>query len=248
MLALLLGCLAPLSALAEQALPKDIQLVSEHWAGHTNSDGTGLAWEIMRQVFEPAGVKMNFRIVPYTRSIGLVQRGEADAWLGSYRDEIDQQIVYPQRYYDADRIAALGLSSKPLPTLASLGQFRLAWMRGYDYQAYIPGLQHFQEIERRSGILGMLEHDHADFYIDADTEIADVLAGSAMAGDYRVTPLTRLPLYPGFADTPRGRQLAALFDQRMAELIRSGALRPVFQRWQQPYPFDPDMERSNASP
>lgn len=126
LLALLLGCLAPLSALAEQALPTEIQLVSEYWAGHTNRDGTGLAWDIMRQVFEPAGVKMSFRIVPYTRSIGLVQRGEADAWLGSYRNEISQRIVYPQHYYDADRIAALGLDSRPVPTLATLGEFRLA--------------------------------------------------------------------------------------------------------------------------
>lgn len=248
LLALLLGYLAPLSALAEQALPADIQLVSEYWIGHTNRDGTGLAWDIMRQVFEPAGVQVSFRIMPYTRSIGLVQRGEADAWLGSYRDEIGEQVVYPHWPYDADRIAALGLDSKPVPTLASLGRFRLAWMRGYDYQQYLSGLQHYQEIERRSGILGMLERDHADFYIDADTEITDLLAGSATAAHYRVTPLTRLPLYAGFADSPRGRALAALFDRRMSELVHSGALRPLFQRWQQPYPFDQDMERSHASP
>ncbi len=245
---LLLGCLAPLNALAEQALPTEIQLVSEYWTGHTNRDGTGLAWDIMRLVFEPAGVKMSFRIVPYTRSIGLVQRGEADAWLGSYRDEIGEGVLYPHWNYDADRIAALGLTGKPVPTLTTLGQFRLAWMRGYDYQAYIPGLQHFQEIERRSGILGMLEHDHADFYIDADTEITDILSEDVDVSAYRVTPLTRLPLYPGFAETERGRALAALFDRRMAELVRSGALRPLFQRWQQPYPFDQDMESSNASP
>lgn len=244
----LLLCLGVPSVHGAEALPAQIEIVSEYWAGHTNQDGSGLAWDIMRQVFEPAGVKMHFRIVPYTRSIGLVQRGEADAWLGSYRDEIDQRVVYPQWNYDADRIAALGLDSKPAPTLDSLGQFRLVWMRGYDYQDYLPGLAHYREIERRSGILGMLKHGHADFYIDAYTEVADVLADSATAASYRVTQLTRLPLYPGFADNARGRALAALFDQRMAELVRSGALRPVFRRWQQPYPFDPDMERSNASP
>ncbi|MBC9252341.1 ABC transporter substrate-binding protein [Pseudomonas alcaligenes] len=248
MLGVLLGLLVPLGAQADQALPQEIQLVSEYWAGHTNRDGSGLAWDIMRQVFEPAGVKVSFRIVPYTRSIGLVQRGEADAWLGSYRDEIGQRIVYPHWHYDADLIAALGLQSKPQPTLANLGQYRLAWVRGYDYQHYLTGLQHYQEIERRNGILGMLDLDHADFYLDASTEIDEVLKDSADASRYRVTLLTRLPLYPGFSDTPRGRALAALYDQRMAALVGSGALRPLFKRWQQPYPFDQDMERSDASP
>ncbi|QKE61943.1 transporter substrate-binding domain-containing protein [Aquipseudomonas campi] len=236
------------SVQAEEAVPAEIRLVSEHWAGHTNEDGSGLAWDILRQVFEPAGVRLSFQIVPYTRSIGLVQRGEADAWLGSYRDEVTERIVYPRWHYDSDQISALGLTSQPLPTLQTLGSYRLAWMRGYDYQNYLPGLGKFQEVARRSGILGMLERGHADFYIDALTEIEDVLRSAETAERFRITRLTDLPLYPGFADTARGKALAHIYDRRMAELVQSDALRPLFQRWQQPYPFDKDMEKPDALP
>ena len=31
-------------------------------------------------------------------------------------------------------------------------------------------------------------------------------------------------------------------------LLRDGELRPIFRRWQQPYPFDEDMEIPDASP
>lgn len=233
---------------AEESVPLEIKLVSEHWAGHTNPDGSGLAWDILRQVFEPAGVRLSFQIVPYTRSIGLVQRGEADAWLGSYRDEVTERIHYPQWYYDADRISALGLASQPVPTLQNLGSYRLAWMRGYDYQDYLPGLGKFREVERRSGILLMLERDHADFYIDALTEVEDVMRTATQPERFRITELTRLPLYPGFADTARGKALAQVYDQRMAELVKNGTLRPLFQRWQQSYPFDKDMEIPDALP
>lgn len=236
------------AAQADDAVPSEIRLVSEHWAGHTNEDGSGLAWDIMRQVFEPAGVRLNLQIVPYTRSIGLVQRGEADAWLGSYRDEVTEHILYPQWHYDADRISALGLASQPLPTLQNLGGYRLAWMRGYDYQDYLPGLGKFQEVERRSGVLRMLERGHADFYIDALTEVEDVMRTATHPERFRITELTDLPLYPGFADTARGKALAQLFDRRMAELVHSDALRALFQRWQQPYPFDQNMEKPDASP
>jgi len=29
-----------------------------------------------------------------------------------------------------------------------------------------------------------------------------------------------------------------LFDQRMEQLVKSGELKPIFERWKQPYPFD----------
>ena len=121
-------------------------------------------------------------------------------------------------------------------------------MRGYDYQDYLPGLGKFQEVERRSGILLMLERDHADFYIDALTEVEDVMHTATQPERFRITELTRLPLYPGFADTARGKALAQVYDQRMAELVKNGTLRPLFQRWQQSYPFDKDMEIPDALP
>ncbi|WJN60197.1 transporter substrate-binding domain-containing protein [Pseudomonas sp. SO81] len=244
----LLWCLGWPIAQAGQALPAEVQLVSEHWVGHTNKDGSGLAWDIMRQVFEPAGVKMHFRVVPYTRSIGLVQRGEADAWLGSYRDEVSEKIIYPRWPYDADQIVALSLREQPVPTLQNIGQYRLSWIRGYEYQRYLPGVKRYEEIQRRVGILRMLELGHADFFLDASTEVEDVLREGPDSARFRTTALTRLPLYAGFADTARGRALAELFDRRMAELVRDGKLRAVFRRWQQPYPFDEDMEIPDASP
>jgi len=232
---------------AEPALPSEIRLVSEVWDGHSNADGTGLGWDLMRQVFEPAGVKVHLRSAPYVRSIGLVQRDEADAWLGSYRDEVEG-VLYPRWHYSVDRIQALGLAAKPVPTLETLGRYRLVWIRGYEYQRYLPNLTHYQEIQRRSGIPSMLALGHADFYIDADTEVSEVLAETEDRTAYRATELTKLPLYLGFADTPRGQALAALFDERMAKLVKAGSLRKYFQRWKQPYPFDKNSEKPDATP
>lgn len=237
-LALLLGLLGGAGVQAESAVPEQIRLASEVWDGHTEADGTGLGWDILRQVFEPEGVSLQIQSVPYTRSIGLVQRGEADAWVGSYRNEVDRGVFYPRWNYDADQISALGLVGQPRPSLATLGGYRLVWIRGYEYQRYLPNLNHYQEVQRRSGILAMLDRGHADFYIDARTEVDEVLAGAAEPLRYRITDLTRLPLYLGFADNPRGHALAELFDRRMERLVGSGSLRPLFARWRQPYPFD----------
>jgi len=235
----LLGMLCAVALLvqADQApVPGKITLASEEWNDYTNKDGSGLAWDVLRQVFEPAGITLQSRSEPYTRSVGLAQRGEVDGWVGSYRDEASG-VLYPYWHFDSDHIYALGLATTPTPSLATLGNYRLAWVRGYKYEEYLPNLHHFNQIERRDGILPMLQHARADFYIDSLTEARYVLGQAHDPSQFRLTPIAELPLYIGFADTERGRALMAVYDQRMAALVKSGELKPIFEHWKQPYPF-----------
>lgn len=230
-------CAVALLAQADQApVPGKITLASEEWNDYTNKDGSGLAWDVLRQVFEPAGITLQTRSEPYTRSVGLAQRGEVDGWVGSYRDEASG-VLYPYWHFDSDHIYALGLATTPTPSLATLGNYRLAWVRGYKYEEYLPNLHHFNQIERRDGILPMLQHARADFYIDSLTEARYVLGQAHDPSQFRLTPIAELPLYIGFADTERGRALMAVYDQRMAALVKSGELKPIFEHWKQPYPF-----------
>jgi len=239
LLAMMLG-VAPWVAAAE-GTPKQVHLVSEEWLDYTNADGSGVAWDVLRKVFEPAGVKVVAQSAPYSRAVGLVKRGEADAWVGSYKDE-NEDNLYPRWHFDMDHIYALGLASKPVPTLNTVGQYRLAWVRGYDYSSYLPNAKTFREIQRREGILPMLEHDRVDFYIDALTEVDYVLGQSPQPERFRRTHVAELPLYLAFARNDQARALRDLFDRRMDELVRSGELRPIFEHWKQPYPFATDSQ------
>jgi len=235
----------PVCAAPSSERPSDIVLVSEQWNAYTEADGTGLGWDLMREIFEPAGIKVASRIEPYTRAVGLVQRGEADAWVGAYQDEVEGTL-YPKWHYDTDEIYALGLAADIAPTLATLSTYRLAWVRGYDFQHYLPNVQNFNEVARRDHILSMLSHDRADLYIDAKPEVDFILGQTKEPQRYRMTYLTSIPLYLSFADNARGRLLRDLFDQRMALLVHSGKLRPIFARWKQPYPFEADDGKSKA--
>ena len=174
---------------------------------------------------------------PYSRAVGLVKRGEADAWVGSYKEENDDNL-YPRWHFDMDHIYALGLASKPAPTLDTIGKYRLAWVRGYDYGSYLPNVHEFREIQRREGILPMLEHDRVDYYIDALTEVDYVLGQASQPERFRRTHVAELPLYLAFARNDQAKALCDLFDKRMKELVRSGELKPIFEHWKQPYPFN----------
>ncbi|MFJ2449245.1 substrate-binding periplasmic protein [Pseudomonas sp. NPDC087626] len=222
------------------AVPAEIHLASEDWEDYTAADGHGLAWDILREVFEPAGVKLDIRTVPYTRSIGLVQLKEVDALVGSYRDEA-KGVLYPHWNFDSDHIYVLGLASSPAPTQATLGKYRLAWVRGYRYENYLPNVRRYNQIERRTGILPMLQQGRADYYIDAQTEVEAVLKGAVDSQQFRYTHLAELPLFLGFADTSQARSLMKLYDQRMTLLVGNGGLKPIFERWKQPYPFEGNL-------
>lgn len=211
-------------------------IVSEEWVDYTNADGTGLAWDLMRKVFEPAGYKVRTRQEPYTRAFGLVQRGEADIWVGSYKDEADS--LYPRWNFDVDHVYALGLASRASPDVSQLGQYKLAWVRGYEYQRYLPNIKRYTEVQRRSGILSMIDLGRADYYIDALSEIQALLRDSPRQASYKVTHVAELPLYIGFTNSPKGRRLREVFDQRMDALVPGGQLREIFARWHQPYPFE----------
>ena len=224
-----------------QEVPAQVRLVSEAWVDYTNADGSGLAWDVLRKVFEPAGVKVVTQSAPYSRAVGLVKRGEADAWVGSYKGE-SKDNLYPRWHFDMDHIYALGLASKPAPTPSTVGQYRLAWVRGYDYASYLPNAHDYREIQRREGILPMLEYDRVDFYIDALTEVDYVLGQASEPARFRKSHVAELPLYLAFANNGEAKALRELFDKRMAELVRSGELKPIFEHWKQPYPFTADSK------
>lgn len=228
-------------AQAQEAVttPSVIHLASEDWEDYTAADGHGLGWDVLREVFEPAGVKLDIRTEPYMRALGLAQRGEVDACVGGYRDEVSD-LLYPKWNFDTDHIYALGLASSPTPTPQTLGNYRLAWVRGYDFQDYLPNVTRYNEVVRRTGILSMLTHDRADYYIDALTEVDYVLRRAKDPSQFRRTHVAEIPLYLCFANTPNARKLMALFDLRMGVLVKSGQLKPIFERWKQPYPFEPN--------
>ncbi|RRI52109.1 ABC transporter substrate-binding protein [Pseudomonas aeruginosa] len=213
----------------------EIRVVSETWTRYTQEDGRGVAWNLLRAVYEPAGVRLRIANEPYTRAVGLVLRGEADAWVGAYRGEIDEAL-YPRWPYDVDPIAVLSLKDNPPPPLEGLSRFRLSWMRGYAFARYFPTLTPHSELQRRTSALPMLLNHRVDYFIDSRPELEEMLAGAgALAAEYRITDVTRLPLYLGFSDSPRGRELLALFDRRMRQLHASGELERIFARWNWPY-------------
>ncbi len=237
---LLLALLVGGTAAAEPL--ERVRIAADHWPEYTEPDGSGLGFDIMREVFAGTGIRVEFEIMPYLRCQGLVKRGEFDLFMDSYEHEVEG-VHYPRWHYDLERVSALGLASRPLPQFERAEQYLLVWRRGYSFNKYAPAARNFREISTGESVLKILDRGHADYYISNEEDMDILLRESRQSQRYRYITFAHLKLFPAFTDSERGRALAAVYDRRMDEPVRRGTLKRYSRQWDEPYPFKDGQAR-----
>lgn len=224
-----------------------IRIVSDVRSGFTNLDGTGLFWDIFREVFEGAGIAVDFSIVPLKRAQMMIDNSYADVMLGHYRGE-SERMVFPQWHYGIHLIKAIYKKDLMAWTgLNSLEGKRLAWIRGAAYDKYLSVQVTGEERNNHLSPLLMLQNDRIDVFLEEHEELyktieleREILRKSGFdLAQYALETVLELELYPGFPDTPRGRALAKIYDDRFPVLLSSGKLKSLYEKWEAlNFPFD----------
>ena len=115
----------------------------------------------------------------------------------------------------------------------------IGWIRGYAFNEYLQTDVKFYEVDTRQSGLKMLERSRLDFFLDTEAELQEALQQGYIDPEaYQVEILLRLNVHLAFAENERGRQLRQIFDERMAELVSSQELQPLYEKWKLPYPFE----------
>ncbi len=236
-------CILAVPGLAHEK--QTLRVESEAWEGATNSDGTGLYWDILRAIYEPEGFSLSFNVSSYMRSVGLVKMGQTDIMVGAYADEIEE-VTYPAEFFDVDRIYAMSrLAREDLPGHqawqgeASLEGRQVGYIKGYELIEYISVPFYAQEFHNRTIIMRMLMSDRLDYFLDAQEEINSALKMMDYSPDlFRFQPVKVLPLYFTFQNNEQGQRLAIIHDRRLKALKDSGALKVLFDKWDEDYPFE----------
>ncbi len=225
-------CILMPSILTAQSTDQ-ILVVTEEWEDATNTDGTGLYFDILRAVFEKEGISVNFKIVPYARSTVLIQKGQADVMVGSYADEIEG-VTYPDLFFDADDVSALFLSanSSSWGGEPGLKDTRCSYIRGYELDEYIDVPIKIFEVDDRETALKMLKAGRVDYYLDACSELESMIEDFPQYADIvSIESIKNLELYMCFQGNQRGKELAGKWDVRINEMMKSGELLAIFENW-----------------
>ncbi|MCG8565162.1 MAG: transporter substrate-binding domain-containing protein [Desulfobacterales bacterium] len=220
-----------------------IEVVTPQWEGQANADGTGLFCDILRAVYEPRGVGVRFRMIPWTRGRSMVEAGQGDALLCVLKGrEGDRDLSRFPLYVERTAAVYKRHSIPRWDGIHSLDYTRAVWLRGYDYQLN-PRLRaiqfgDWQEADSHENAWLQLNLDQYDIYIDALVDIDRFMADHAMdSGLYEKQILWTEAAHVGFAPTERGRLLRRMFDRGIRDLYQGGRLQGLYDKWGRS--FDP---------
>ena len=218
-----------------------IHVVTPTFQNIAHEDGTGLSFDIIRNVYEPAGITMTYEIVPWKRAATMIQSNRADAMPGV---QAGTATLIPTHPIDSLPICAV-FKKETMPTwagLPSLDGKRAVWMRGYDFQknSYLQGFHvQWEEVDEFAEAWFMVERGTTDFYIETLPMIEMYIAANQVDRQpYRVEPLWQEKLYLSLADSEKSKTLIDIYDRRIIELLKSGELQTLFEKWNVPFPSE----------
>ncbi len=230
-LILLLITIISVSVSAENI--KSVKVVSEEWVDCTNSDGTGLYFDLLRLVCNSRGIGVDVSIRPYARSTQMVEKGQADVVIGPYIDEISN-VIYPEYPFSGDRVVALTRKGvvDDWQGEDSIKGKKVAWIRGYSFGDYINVPMNASEIgDRRQGIR-MLQAKRIDFLIDAPSDIEDTIKKMKLnRSDFEMKDVEMLHMYTCFVKSAKGEELAKIWDEEFPKRVKSGEVKELFKKY-----------------
>lgn len=233
------GACRAASGQGASSAPKHIDLVADTWHDLTRKDGTGLYFDVIRAVYEPVGVAVRIRILPYARTVNLVRDKRADAWVASFLKEKDFPL-YPQWHFDqnAQMVLYTARSELPYQDQSSLANRRVAWLRDFGLDRYIKVPMRVTEVDTLASALGMLDHGRIDYVIGARSDLQDYIRDAKVdMSRYQMKFVMHLGLYLAFADTPRAAALRDIWDRRMETLHKNDAFLALYRQYGYEVPF-----------
>jgi len=219
-----------------------IHIATPAWEGQTNEDGTGLFFDIIRTVYEPAGIKMRFEIVPWKRAVQMILSNNADALLDIYRENIDENMSAPQYPLLTEFTVAIFKKNriKNWTGVKSLEGISLIWLRDYDYHntRHLKNIKlKWSEVDDYESAWRILEKDRADAYLEAYTDAKHYITSNKI--DMNIYQMEKIGGDKGFMACPKTEKskiLINIYDKRIIELLKSGELKKIFEKWN--YPFE----------
>ncbi|GBC62113.1 ABC transporter substrate-binding protein [Desulfonema ishimotonii] len=232
-LTLAIALLMTTSAFGEKIT--SIRIATPSWESQTNRDGSGLIFDIVRSVYEPVGIKMDYKLVPWKRAEAMLSSNRADAMLSARKrkdrltPEYPMWTEYTAAVFRKDNITAWS-------GIKTLEGRKAIWLRGYDFHTddkmkpvY---LKWWGEVDAYAQGWSMLDKGRTDFFIDALVDINQYIKKSRVdMSPYRIEILWGEPSYMSFAETGKAEKLMKIYDKRIIELFKSGELKKLFDKW-----------------
>lgn len=243
-LALWAGFVATIPGYADE--PTILRIRADAWMpfnGDPAADKPGYVVELLREVFEPLGIKVDYQTMPWAAAIMSAEAGEIDGIIGANTKEAVNLVTGVEAV--AEPQFALFTRKDfvwKYDSLRSLPRVRLGAIEGYSYWASLDGYiekSSAPALKLYTGDTPLVEAmaDLADGRIDVMAESVLVFVWMTKStgrnfSDFRIAySETAEPLYVAFSKNDTGRKFARQFDLGLRRLRSNGQLDAILDKY-----------------
>lgn len=216
--------------LAAPVAAQTLRVVAEEYPGWAQTDGQGYYFELMAKVYEGSGANLHFVIVPLTRAMKMIRRGDAEITPVVYRGDLPDEFLSLRVTTSTDLVSALYLP-ETIPEWRGPDSFaglRVAAVQGYAFDRFLPPGTLYSEEQDFDGLIRMLGRQRVDVVLDFKERIKPFASSPHYVNQAGVLPI---PCFAAFSSTAQGRQAKALFEQRLPVLLSSNKLRDLYRKY-----------------
>ncbi len=115
----------------EQAHIRKATFAAPAWEGYTNADGSGLYWDLLKQVYAPYGLDVKFINMPWNRANKLMTAGSMVDGVPGEIPGVEGKL-YAQLPIDIEYHGVMHAAKTPFSGRASLTGKRVGWRHSYN--------------------------------------------------------------------------------------------------------------------
>ncbi len=211
--------------------PKTLIIAGPSWDNFTNTDGSGLYHDLIREIF--AGYTIQHIYVPTIQANIMIANGRADIKMCDTK-EIESLVLAKQAMYENDFYALYVKENQKADEQFSMKNKRLVWRAGYYSQLDFSFPVTFTEVRSGLSALEMVIYNRADFYIDDMALITESFSELGQKFDPQKFGLERVgtrKYFPVFADSERGSILLTHYEKEIKRLLKEGKLQHIYERY-----------------
>jgi hypothetical protein len=184
----------------------------------------------MAKVYEGSGANLQYVLVPLTRAMRMIGRGDAEITPVVYRGDLPDELLSLRLTTATDLVSALYLPNT-IPEWRgpdSLAGLRVAAVQGYAFDRFLPPGTVYSEEPDFDGLIRMLGRQRIDVVLDFKERIKPFASSPRYVNQAGVIPI---PCFAAFSSTAQGRQAKALFERRLPVLLSSNTLHDLYKKY-----------------
>ncbi len=212
------------------AFSEDVTVATDKWKNYTSKDGEGFYCELLKEIFKLPKYKLKFKIVPYKRSVALINKNKVDIILGAYAQDVPKNslLSYPIETDFVDVIVGPEIA-KNWKGLNSLKNKKVVAKLGYGFEPYLKKPVKYEEKPNLLSMLKMLKKGKIDAVLDYKADINELRKKARLGKNFKIfSKVISSKVYFVFAKNRK--KLQTYFNMKFKKMYQTGELSKLMKK------------------